>query len=96
MEADLVLKEKHSKKNLVSVFNSSSGKVIFTLLTKVISFYMGLIALHVREAGFQRLIIGLFGGSGSFSLQNNFKNLVQVFLSIFGDKKCSDRNNSKI
>lgn len=42
MEADVVPKEGFSKKNLVSAFSSNGGKVIFILLTEVITFYVGL------------------------------------------------------
>lgn len=47
MEANLIPKKRRNKKNFVSTFNSSGGKVIFTLLTEVIAFYMRFATVHV-------------------------------------------------
>ena len=51
-EADLVLKKKRSKGNLVNPLNSSGDKVVFTLLTKVVGLYIRLSALHIWRTGF--------------------------------------------
>ena len=55
-ETDLFLKKEYSKKILVKAFGSVDGKVIFILPTKVVAFYIELIAIHVWDAGFQGLV----------------------------------------
>lgn len=54
-EADLVLKEGYSKKNLVSVLDSSAGKIIFALLTEVVAFHVGSTAIHIWGLAFKGL-----------------------------------------
>lgn len=51
-EADLVLKKEHSKKNLIRPFRSSDSKVILTLLTKIVAFYVRLTMIHVWGVDF--------------------------------------------
>ena len=48
MEVDAVPKEKCCKRDTVGVLGSGGGKVIFTLLAKVIVLHMGLITIDVR------------------------------------------------
>ena len=47
-EVDAVLKEGCCKENAVGAFGSSGGKVIFTLLTEVIVFFVRLTIIDVR------------------------------------------------
>ena len=47
-EVDTVIQEKSCKKNMVRALGSGGGKVILTLLTKVIIFYMELITIHIK------------------------------------------------
>ena len=42
------MQEKSYKKNMVKAFSFDSSKVIFILLTKVITFYMGFITIYIR------------------------------------------------
>ena len=58
-EANPVPKEGSSKRNLVSAPSSSSRKVIFILLTKVVIFHVEFSAVHIRGTGFQELISSL-------------------------------------
>ena len=51
-EADLISKKTRSKKHLVSNFISSGGKVILTLLTKLVISFMRFIVIYIQEAGF--------------------------------------------
>lgn len=44
--------------------------------------------------GFQGFILRLLGSDESLSLQNNLINLLQIFFSIIGDRKCGSRDNS--
>lgn len=74
MEADLVAKERHSKKNLFSALSSSNGNVILILLTEVVVFYIEFSVVYIWEIGFQVFILGLFKDDKSLSLQNNLKN----------------------
>ena len=48
MEVDAVTQEKCCKKNTVGALGSDGGKVIFTLLAKVIAFHVGLTTINVR------------------------------------------------
>lgn len=93
-KADLVLKEGCSKKNPVKAFSFGSSKVILTLLTEVIAFYIGFSVIYVYLAGFQRLVLGLLRGSESLSLQNGLENLLQVLLGVFEDRGYSGKDNS--
>lgn len=52
LEADPVREKRCNKKNLVSLLSSSGGKMVLKLLTKVITFYVGLSAVHVYNTGF--------------------------------------------
>ena len=91
---DSVLKERCVKKNLVSPLSSSGGKVVFTLLTEVVALHIRLFAIYAWKTSFQGFISRLFTGGESLSLQNNLKNVLQVFFGIFRDRKCSSRDNS--
>ena len=50
--ADLMSEDRRSKKNLIRLFSSSSGKIILTLLTKVVAFHMRFLAVHIWGASF--------------------------------------------
>lgn len=67
-EADLVSKERYSKKNLVSALSFSDGRIILILLTEVIILYAGFAVVYVQKAGFQGLISRLLKGGGSSNL----------------------------
>ena len=47
-EVDAVTQERYCKGNAVETFGSSGGKVVFTLLAKVIVFYVGLTTIDVK------------------------------------------------
>ena len=78
----MVLKERLSKRNLISAFNSSNNKIILIILTKVVALYIRLSAIYICRTSFQRFVSRLFGGDKSLSLQNGLKNLLQVLLEI--------------
>lgn len=86
-EANPIPKEGYSKKNLVNIFNSNSGKIIFTLLIEIVAFYIGFFAIHVWKTSLQGIVLGLFKSDRGVSFQNNLENLLQVFFSILRDKK---------
>lgn len=98
LEPDPVLEKKQGKRNFVSLPSYRSSKVVFILLTKVVSLHMRLFAIHIRETGFQRFISRLLGGDRSLGLWNDLKNLLQLFFNVFENKKCSgrDNNNEKV
>ena len=48
MEVDAVTQEKSYKKNIIEALSSGSSKMILTLLTKVIIFYVGLITIYIK------------------------------------------------
>lgn len=75
-EANLVLKKRCSKKNLVSTLNLSSDKIILTLLIKVILFHLGFFIVYVKRANFQKFISGFFIDGKSLSCQNGLENLL--------------------
>lgn len=93
-EANLILKKRHNKKDLVSALGSSSGKVIFVLLTKVKTFCVGFTAIYIQQLGLEKLVSRFFERGRGLSLQNCFKNLLQVFVLILEDRECSDKNNN--
>ncbi len=47
-EVDLILKVESCKQYSIEVSSPNSGKIVFTLLIKVIAFYMGLATIEVR------------------------------------------------
>ena len=47
-EVDAVIQEECYKRNAVGALGSGNGKVILTLLAKVIAFYVGLITIDIR------------------------------------------------
>lgn len=63
VKIDLISKKKRSKKNLVGAFGSSSGKVIFTLMTKIIIFYIKFTIIHVQKSGLKVSVSRLFKSS---------------------------------
>lgn len=86
-KADLILKKRCSKENLVSAFGSSVSKVILVFMTEVITFHIGFIAVYIHRVGFEQHVLRLLRGDGSLSLQNGHENLLKVFLHIFGGNK---------
>lgn len=46
-ETDAVLEEKYNKKYVVRFFCSSSGKVVFTLLTEIITYLMVVTLINI-------------------------------------------------
>lgn len=52
MEINLISKKKGYKRNLVSANGSIGGKMVFTQLTKVVTFYIRLTMIDVRKPGF--------------------------------------------
>ncbi len=53
IEVDLILKKRDCKQNLVRLGNSGNGKVVLTLLTKVVTFYMGSTTIYVKGLDFE-------------------------------------------
>lgn len=47
-EVDAVTQKKSYKKNIIKAFSSGGSKMIFTLLIKAITFYVGLTIIHIR------------------------------------------------
>ena len=105
-EADPVLEEKCSKRNIGRPLGSCSSKVVLTLVTKVVTVYVRLSAVYVRGTGLQLLPVhlgdngswggngsGSWGGnrSGSLSFQNDLKNPLQVIFRILGDINSDNR-----
>ena len=103
-ETDLVPEEGRGKKNLGRPRSSGGSKVVLTLLTEVVAVHVRLSAVYVQGAGLQ-LLLGHLGdngswngsksGSGSLSLQNGLKDLLQVILGILGDTISSGSGVSK-
>ena len=53
MEVDLILKKKDCKQNLIGSNSSNSGKVILTLLRKVITLQIEPMTRDVKKLGFK-------------------------------------------
>ena len=47
----MITQEKYCKGNTVGTFGPGGGKVILTILTKVIAFYVKLTTIHVKGSG---------------------------------------------
>ena len=101
-DAHLVPKKKRGKGNPDRPHSSNGSKVVFILLTEVVAVHVGLFAVYIWGASLQ-LLLGHLGdggswggnGSGSSSLQNGLKNLLQVILGVFGDISTSNGGVSK-
>ena len=48
IEVNAIVQEKNCKKNTVRALSSVRSKVILTLLTKVITFYIGLTTIYIK------------------------------------------------
>ena len=88
-EVDTVPKEGYCKRNAVGAFGSGGGKVILTLLTEVIAFYVGLTMIDVRWSGLQWLLTGAVRGSSGF--EDRPEDLLQIFFCIFSNKRLDSR-----
>lgn len=75
-KVDIVPKKRRDKENVIRVFSSNNGKVIFILLAKVLIFYVRFISIYVWKLGFYGLVLRFFGVNWSSSFQNCFKNLL--------------------
>lgn len=67
VKIDLVVKKGLSKKNLIWVLGSDSGKIVLILLIKVLAFYIRFTIIHVQGLGFKRFILRFFRHSWSSS-----------------------------
>lgn len=94
VEIDLVLEKKRNKKNLVSLFSFSNGKLILTLLIEVVTLHMRLSVVYVWGTGFQKFILRLLGDGRGLGLQKGFENLLQVFFDILGDSRSCGKDDS--
>ena len=74
-EVNTVIKKRCSKRYAIRAFSSSGSKMVFTLLTQVVAFHVGLTTIHVWEPSFQKLFTGLIG-SRNLSFQDCFQNLL--------------------
>ncbi len=89
IEVDLISKKKSCKRNLIKFSGFSGGKVVFTLLTEVVIFYMELTTIDVRLLGFKSLISGPF--FLYLSLKDRLDNFFQVIFGILGSVSKSPR-----
>ena len=101
IEADLVPEKEFGKKNSSRSYSSSNSKIFLTLLTEVVAVHVGLSAIYVWGIGLQLLLRHLgddksWGGSksGSSSLQDGLKNLLQVVFGVLGDTSSSNKGVS--
>lgn len=58
MKVDLISKKKSHQYNLIRLGCCNGNKIIFTLLTKVTTFYMRPIIIDVRQSGLESLVFG--------------------------------------
>ena len=96
-EADPVLLEKRGQGNSGRLRGSGGSKIVLILLAEVVTVYVKLSMVYFRGTGLQ-LFPGHFGdgswggsGSGSSSIQNGFKNPLQVILGVFEDTSIKHR-----
>ena len=77
---DLISKKNGSKRNFVWLGGSSSGKIVFALLTKIITLYAKPTAIDIWELGLE--VISKLSFLRDLSLRNQLDDLIQVFLYI--------------
>ncbi len=58
MEINLILKKKDYKQNPIRSGDSNDSKVIFALLTNVITLYITSIIINIRQLGLMSLVSG--------------------------------------
>lgn len=102
-EANLVSKERHSKKNSVKVFGFNGGKVTSTLVTKVKTFHIRFTTIYVRRLGLLKLISKFFRGGWGLSFKNRLSKFSSVYLEIeglvrerFGPKRKTGRSDNSL
>lgn len=61
IEVDLVSKKRDHNWNLIRLNGFNNSKMVFTLVTKVIVFYLGLTIIAMRKSGLKVLFLALFG-----------------------------------
>ena len=82
MEFDVVAQKKDCKRDLVRSGGSAGGKIVFALLTKVITFYIGPTAADVQ--GFDLKFISK---STFWYLKEYLEEVIHIFLNILGNIK---------
>ena len=94
------------KQNSVWPRYTGGGKVVFALLEEIITLYVGLTLIHIRETCFQRPLMWAFivrsgGNDGSRNrfrrskIQNCHKDLLEVNLQVFNDGEVGRAWSSK-
>lgn len=80
LTVNLISKKKICKQNLVKFNGFSDGKIVFTLLTEVITLPVRSTTINIRKVGFKKLVFGFF--FWYLSLGYRLYNLLQVFFNI--------------
>ena len=80
-KVDVVSQKKGCKRNLVWSGGSAGGKMVFALLTEVITFHVRPIAVDVQGFGLK------FVFKSTFCLEKCLKEVIHIFLSILGNVK---------
>ena len=79
----MILKKKGYKQNLIRPGGSNNSKIVFILLTKVITLYVKPITIDVRKFCLKMLFF--YSIFQSLSLKDYLNNLLQVFFDIMGN-----------
>ena len=79
-----VVEERSSKNYAVRSLGSGGGKIVFTLLTEVIVFYVSLTTIHIRGPSHKGLLPRFVGGRSS-SFQNRLEDPLRVLFRILGN-----------
>ncbi len=83
-EVDAVLQKKGCKRNSVWAGGSVGGKVVFTLLAKVVAFYVWSTMEDVRG-----LSLKFVSKSTFWSLEERLEEVIHVFLCVLGNVRSS-------
>lgn len=80
-ETDIILKEKYYKTNIAKFFCSVCDKIVFALLTEVVTGYLIINPINVRKTYFEKTFARTFysHGSGFYYSSNN---ILRVFICI--------------
>lgn len=80
----MFFRESSGKKNLVIALSIGHGKMVFTLLDKFVTVYVGLTLVYVRDSSFEQpfsKFVEMVFGRG-LRLEDHLEDLLQIILRI--------------
>lgn len=81
VEADTILEKRYYKKNMIGPFCFGGGKIVFTLLIKIIADHVVIIFINVTKTDFEGTLIRAFCSRKSI-FHYYLNDVLYVFISI--------------